>query len=250
MKKILTTVSLISMIGITTANADFLGFEAGIGYWNAKTTGDFQKGTTSIDLENDLKYGNSNGTNYYYALFEHPVPLIPNIKIQHTKLDESSNGIINRNLNFNNQTFIVNSQVTSSYDLTQTDFIAYYEILDNWINLDLGLNIKHLDGKVTLSAPAFNTNVSEDFSIYIPMGYVKAQFDLPFTGLSLESELSYIGYSSNHFYDAKVGLQYETSYGLGMEAGYREMQLKIDDIDNFYSNITVSGAYLSLFYHF
>jgi outer membrane protein len=248
MKNRLLTIGLLSLASLTQVSADFIGFEAGAGYWNAKTTGSFQKGTTSIDLEKDLGYGSNNGTNTFYALFEHPLPLIPNFKIQHTQLDESSSSTVSRSLNFKGTNYAASTQVNSSYDLTQTDFIAYYEILDNWINLDLGLNIKYLDGSVELNSIAANTR--EDFSVYIPMGYAKAQVDLPFTGFSVESDLSYIAYSSNHFYDAKIGVQYETSMGLGAELGYRQLQLKIDDLDDFSGDITTKGVYASLFYHF
>lgn len=249
MKKLLSTISLVSVMGFTTtASADFLGFEVGAGYWNAKTSGNIQKGTTNIDLENDLKYGGSNGTNTFYALFEHPVPLLPNIKIQQTNLSDSSQGTLTRALNFNNKTFTLGANVSSSLKLNQTDFILYYEILDNWVNLDLGFNVKYIDGSVELNSPT--TNAKEDFSVYVPMAYGKAQFDLPFSGLSAKSEISYIGYKANQFYDFKAAFQYEHSLGLGAEIGYRQIQLKIDDLDDFNSDITFSGAYVSVFYHF
>ena len=248
MKKLLTTVSVLTAISLTSVHADFIGFEVGAGYWNAKTSGNFQKGTTKIDLEDDLNYGGSNGTNTFYAVFEHPVPLIPNIKIQQTNLTDSSQSTLSKAINFNNENFVINSDVQTSIKLNQTDFIIYYEILDNWVNLDLGLNVKYIDASVELNS--ITTNATDDFSVYIPMLYGKAQFDLPFSGLSAETELSYIGYSGNSFYDAKVALQYEYSLGFGAELGYREIKLKLDDLDNFNSDIKFSGAYVSVFYHF
>lgn len=248
MKKILKLALASSLATATVLNADTIGFEVGAGYWNSKTTGTIQKGTTNIDLENDLGYGSSNGVNTFYALIEHPVPLVPNFKIQQTNLSDNATAIAPKIINFNGKTFNLNDSIASSYKLDQTDFIAYYEVLDNWVNLDLGLNIKYIDGSIQLDTTT--THASETFDAYIPMLYAKAQADLPFTGFSVESEINYIGYSGSSFYDFKAAAQYETEIGFGVEAGYRQMKLKIDDLDDFNSDIKVNGIYASVFYHF
>lgn len=243
MKKITLSLALVASV----ATADFIGLNAGAAYWNANTSGYFQYKGSQIDLERDLNYSDTNHTNFIWLSFEHPIPVLPNIKIQHTSLDDSATGTAN--VTFDNKTY--NGLVESSYQLDQTDLILYYELLDNWVNLDLGANFKYLDGEVSIKDSANIVGQSnESLSVVIPMLYAKAKLDIPATGFSLESDLSYITYSGSQFYDFKAGVSYESSYGLGVTAGYRAQQLKLDDIKDAYSDIKIDGIYAGVFYHF
>ena len=243
MKKNIVLLSLCATFALS-ANADTLGFEVGAAAWNANTSGSFNYKGDNIDLEKDLGYGDTT-TNFIWASFEHPVPVIPNIKIQHTTFDESqtkSTDVMFDGLRYN-------GDVSTNLKLNQTDFIVYYEILDNWINLDLGLNAKYLEADVsmnTLGQIASSKNIEK----VVPMLYAKAKIDLPFSGLSAETDLSYITYDSSEFYDFKGALLYETSFGLGASAGYRAEKVKLDDISDFTSDINIKGFYAGLFYHF
>ena len=166
------------------------------------------------------------------------------IKIQHTKIEDSSSKV--SNVTFDNKSFSGN--ISSNLQLNQTDFIAYYELLDNWVNLDVGINGKFIDASVSVKDSVQTANKNLEY--IIPMVYSKARFDLPFSGLSAETDLSYISYEDSEFYDFKGGLLYETSFGLGATAGYRMEKLQLDDISDVNSNIEIKGAYAGLFYHF
>jgi len=65
------------------ATADIVGFSAGLGIW--QSTPDGALGTTSISLDNDLNLQEENA-NYAFVALEHPVPLLPNIRISYTDL--------------------------------------------------------------------------------------------------------------------------------------------------------------------
>ncbi len=244
MKKNILLLSLIASLAIS-ANADTLGLEVGAAYWNAQTSGNVEYKGSSIDLEKDLGYGDLN-TNFIWASFEHPIPLIPNLKIQHTQIDDSSSK--SSSVTFNNKVY--SGTVSSSIKLNQTDFILYYELLDNWVNLDLGLNGKYFDGSIDISDSLSTTSSTKDLTYIVPMAYAKVKFDLPFSGLSVESDLSYISYSGSKSYDFKGGLNYLTSFGLGATVGYRTEKIQLDDVSNVYSDIEISGAYAGLYYHF
>ena len=82
------------------------------------------------------------------------------------------------------------------------------------------------------------------------MVYAKAKFDLPLSGLSVETDVSYITYADSDFYDVKGGILYETSFGLGGTVGYRAEKIKLDDVSDAYSDIEIKGAYAGLYYHF
>lgn len=245
MKKNIVLLSLCATFALS-ASADTVGFEVGAAYWGAKTSGDFSYKGDTIDLEKDLGYGDKN-TNFIWASFEHPVPIIPNLKIQHTSFDESQS--TNTNKVFDGKTY--SGVVNSNLKLNQTDFILYYELLDNWVNLDFGINGKYIDGSVSASDNSGTTSAStKDLSYVIPIVYAKAKFDLPLSGLSVETDVSYITYADSDFYDVKGGILYETSFGLGGTVGYRAEKIKLDDVSDAYSDIEIKGAYAGLYYHF
>ena len=240
-----------SLVTITTlatvSNADFLGAEVGFGVWNTKTTGDIRKGSDNISFEDDLGFNGNKANNYFYVLFDHPLPLIPNVKIQKTNFSTSANGKMTKVITFANQQFTLDESISSKLVLDQTDLILYYRVLDNWVNLDLGLTVRAIEGNINIKGTA---TIDESFDIIIPMIYTRGQFDLPFSGLSAEVDFNYIGYMGNTFLDLKAGLKYEFESDFGLTAGYRTQKLEIDDIDDIYGSVNNSGVYAGLFYHF
>jgi outer membrane protein len=242
--------SIITTLTITTSclGADTLSAKVGYASWSPKLTGNIKGKDTldrNIDMNNDLGYGDKKTNSYVWIDLEHPLMILPNLKIQKTNYNDNAQKATT--VTYDGKTYT--GTVTSSLTLDQLDLIGYYKVLDNLINLDLGLNFKVIDGNIKLSGTgASNTN--KDFSAVIPMLYAKTIFNLPFTGFSMEVDGSYIGYSGSKFSDMKAGLLYETSYGLGATAGYRTQNITLDDIDDTNTNLDIKGVYVGLFYHF
>ncbi|MGB3751622.1 MAG: TIGR04219 family outer membrane beta-barrel protein [Arcobacteraceae bacterium] len=249
MKKIILS-SIVAISLATSIHADFIGAEAGYAIWNSSLSGDIQKGNGTLDFENDLGYGSSETNSFMWAYIDHPLPLLPNFKIQKTNYSDDASGRLNKNVTFDNQNFTMNENVSSSITLDQVDFIPYWRILDNWVNLDIGLNIKMIDGNIKVSSKDAVKPTDSDFNVILPMLYTKARFDLPLTGLSLEADASYVSYDGNKFSDLKAGIVYETTIGLGATVGYRQQKITLDDIDDVYGDLTIKGAYAGIFYHF
>lgn len=247
MKKLLLS-SAASLVFTTTMQADFIGAEVGYASWSTNLTGNIQKGVGSLDFENDLGYGNRKTNNFIWAYIDHPLPFLPNLKIQKTNFADTASGTISNSVTFSGKNFSVSDSVNSSITLDQIDVIPYWRILDNWVNFDIGLNIKAIDGNIQINSATQHAN--EDFSVVLPMLYTKARFDLPLTGLSVEADMSYVGYSGNKFSDIKAGIVYETTIGLGGTIGYRDQSITLDDIDDIYGKLNIKGAYIGLFYHF
>ncbi len=239
MKNFLYSVSTLLLLSQPIL-ADFIGVEIGGVQWNPTISGDVQYSGKDIDLEKDLGYDDNIQSNYFWATLEHPVPFLPNAKIIHTSFNEEA--IQKTTVIFNDKTY--SGDIKSEITFDQTDFILYYEILDNWVNLDLGLNVKYLDGVVTIE------DSEKAFDEYIPMLYAKGKFEFPFSGVSAGFDFSYISLDKNSFMDIKGELSYESSIGLGVVLGYRVESLNIDDINDFSSDIDIEGAYAGLFYHF
>ncbi|MFA6144516.1 MAG: TIGR04219 family outer membrane beta-barrel protein [Sulfurimonas sp.] len=179
-----------------------------------------------------LNYNNSdtvfNGTTesayQIGAYLEHPIPLIPNIRLDYTS----------------NMTF---SGVGNDVSLKQLDITPYYEILDNIVDLDIGITAKTISGKTKVIT-------EETFNAVIPMGYVAAAVMLPGTGLSVDGNVKYISFSGDSLTDARVKASWDIVAGLQVHAGYRYESLQLDKRFDITTNATFKGPFVGLGYKF
>lgn len=246
MKKILALLTIVS----TLSMADFIGGEINIGYYNHAPSGttQYKKGANNLlDLEDTLKW-ESEGDMFVKAYLEHPLPIIPNIKLGYSDFGHVGTGEVTQVFSFGGKDFAVGGDINTLFELKMYDLTLYYEILDNWVNLDLGVNVKYIDGLISVKGEG--KDESTDFQVPIPMLYAKARFDVPTTDLSFQVEGNYITYDGNTFYDAEAGIRYTFALGLGLEAGYKTMKLELDDIDDLTMTSDFSGAYGKLVWDF
>jgi outer membrane protein len=244
MRHSLIIAGLASVIS-TTASADFIGFEVGAYAWQQNYDGIVQSGTDIVDLEQQLGFDDETN-NSYYVLLEHPVPVLPNVLLQHTELDISADsttsGFTFEGIDFSGTT------ISSISDLSHTDITLYYEILDNWVSLDVGLTARIFEEGVEISSIAGDASLDIDQTI--PLLYLAAKIELPLTGLYVSADANGIGYSGDSFIDYRINIGYETSIGLGAELGYRSFDLDYEDDDDEFADLTIDGAYVGVFYHF
>jgi outer membrane protein len=225
-----------------SASADVIGGEVTVSYWGAGYGGDVtdRASQDTIDLEKDLKLDDG-GFVEFTAAIEHPVPILPNVKIRHIDLDETADGSITAD--FNGISF--NSDVTTNLDLTHSSAVLYYEVLDNIVSLDLGLEARMFDGQLRIEEKGGTNEVSETkIDETLPLAYVAASVGLPLTGLSVGAEVSGISYSGDKIMDAKAAVRYNIGLFL-VEAGYRSMNIKVNDISGIDVDADLSGAYLT-----
>jgi outer membrane protein len=228
------------------AQADtILGWRLGANAWQQNYSGHVQSGPSEIDLEDDLGYDEETGYNLYLA-FEHPIPVLPNIMLQRTQIDADARGDV---VGFVFEGIVYSGEVRSTMDLTHTDATLYYEILDNWVTLDVGITGRAFDNGVEITDVATGVTGKLDIDYVIPLIYAQARFDLPFSGLSLGVEANGVSYDDDTLYDVKVNLGYEFAFGLGIEAGYRAFDLDYDD-NNQYADVTIDGAYAGFVWDF
>jgi len=244
MKKILVLSALVS----TLALADFIGGEVNLGYYNHTPSGTINYLGDTLNVEDTLKWKDE-GDMFVKLYIEHPLPIIPNIKLGYSEFGHSGLGRINQAFDFGGQTYAANSNIESNFDLKMYDLTLYYELLDNWVNVDVGVNVKYVDGSISIKDNA-TLSESTDFQVPIPMLYAKVRFDVPTTDLSFQVEGNYVTYDGHTLYDAEAGVRYTLALGLGLEAGYKTMKLELDDIDDLSMQSDFSGAYGKLVWDF
>ncbi len=244
LKRYSSTLLALTFVGASTmAQADtILGLTAGAGSWQSNYSGEI--GDSGADLET-LGYTKTN-QNFYYVSLEHPVPIIPNLRLQHTELKSSATGTGELTIKGNT----VSGTITSELDLTHTDAILYYEILDNWVSLDLGVNLRNFD--VELMATDGSQSARTDANGVVPMLYGMAQFDLPLSGFSMGASASAIAISDSTVSDLSANIRYTSSLflDLGVELGYRSMTVKLEESEKLNTDIEIKGPYLSAQLHF
>jgi len=237
--------ALMSLVPITAAQADFVGLNIGAKHWTPDVSGSFSSATDGkISLNSDLGYDDEKSTSLHIS-FEHPVPLLPNIKYQGYDLNSSSSANVS-SITFDGRPY--SGQINSTLDLSHNDIVLYYELLDNWINIDLGVDLKMFDGKVSIND---NTNTSTiDVEETIPMLYLAARFDLPLTGLYIGANIQQLSIGDNSAEDSTLMIGYETKIGLGIEGGIKTFTLDLEDADDLNTNLEYDGIFLNGYYHF
>ncbi|PXX90766.1 hypothetical protein DIT71_09495 [Marinobacter vulgaris] len=237
MRKLILALGGSLVIVAPFASADILGVGANVSYWDSDLSGEAGKNNDFVDVENDLDLDSDTNANLS-AYFEHPVPLLPNVRLNYTRIEQSGRGELSTEFD------VVNGPVDSDLDLDQFDVTLYYEVLDNWVNLDLGLTARNLDGELTVQETAVGGQISRtEVSGVVPMGYLAARFDLPFSGVSVGGEANVISFDGDSVYDYNAYGQYQLSL-LQLRAGYRQMNVDYEDGDD-RLDIELGGPFVS-----
>ena len=199
---------LTSILFQTGLQADtFIGSDIEIGMWMPSSTADGISQTVSDE----------SSTLFASATIEHPLPILPNIKVGLSSVDNNI------------------------FEYTKIDATAYYEILDNdAVSIDVGLGASaYMDGKY----------LAQDFDGVLPHVYLDAEVMLPFTGTTAYTDIRYIDYDGNSITDAIVGLRYDVDLiatELAVKAGYRVQSINTIDLDDLSFDIESDGYFIGL----
>ena len=251
MKKILSTIAC-SAILATTASADFARIEMGGGTFMPTPTGSltYTDGTSSGSYTS-LEKVQSNI--YAWMLVKHPIPVIPNLRLEYTTLSDEGKA----QGNFKDISVPIPLDTASTLEFTQVDVIPYYNILDNtaWITLDLGLDIKVIESEYKVDAIGAFTGYNENIRVVMPLAYVRTRVQIPITEIGLEADVKYITYGGDTVYDVRVKVDYTLGFipiiQPGLELGYRMQKYDISSNDEKTKlKLDFSGVYAGLMLRF
>jgi len=214
---------------------------------------------SSVDLENDFGWDTTQDT-ILKAYFEPPLPFVPNFKLAYSNFDQSGTGTVS---SFSWGNIKGSGEMDTALTLKMYDLTAYYELLDNVVDLDAGLTLRYLYGNIdvtpaenfgfaplpplSVTLPSESTEIDE----WIPMLYGKARFTVPATEVSLQLEANAISYQDTTFYDYELSARYTFSMGLGLEAGYKSIHINSKDLaDGLNVDVDSSGPYATVVWDF
>lgn len=250
MKKVLSTLACTALFTFA-AMADITRVEMGAGAWMQTPKGS----ATYTDGGADGSYTSSEKDNseiYIWALIKHPVPVLPNLRLEYVSIEDS--GIARGQFkDFD----ITAASTTLSYDMKQYDIIPYYNILDNtaWITLDLGLDIKIVDASYTAAPSAPFTGYSDSVIFAVPLLYVRGRVEIPATNIGLEADVKYVTTGDSTVYDVRAKVDYTLDFvpvvQPALEVGYRVQKIDIDESGlDAKLDIDFSGIYAGLMLRF
>ena len=235
---------LMTSAGAANAVVPLVDVDVTAGYWNADPSGTIQSGGDPIDVENDVGY-DSEGHNNFSIRFAHPVPVIPNLRLRYNDIEHEGTGNLDRNITFQGQTYTVNEDVRSRVDLTHYDYTLFYTAPIPVVTLDLGLNVKHFDGEFYIESDNGLRREKEEIDEFLPMGHVRADVDLPLTGLGAGAELNYISYDGDSATDVEGYISYNAD-PVYIQGGYRQFDVDVDASGDLNVDTELSGPFVRL----
>lgn len=232
------------------AHADTIfGIYAGASAWSSSISGELASGGESvIDTDNTLNIDDDTPSTVYVAV-EHAVPLLPNVRFAFTDMSYSGNTTLASGITFDDVNFAAGSSLSSDLDFSHNDITLYYELLDNVVSVDAGINVRIFDGAISLESPN-SVNATIQLDEAVPMLYGALRADLPFSGLYVSAEGNFFSIDGNDMQDLTAKVGYTIAGGFGVEGGYRVLRLNLEDINNLDSELDVDGAYASATFHF
>ena len=251
MRKAIIATSLAAVV-CTSAQADtLLGLYIGGQVWANQAEGSFGEGEMDQAAFN---FNDENQGSYFVAL-EHPIPLIPNVKIASTTLDTVGGATIETSFSIGGETYSANSQLDTTFDASYVDYTFYYEVFDNDLfTFDFGLTARDLDSKIGVVEQTSSKSSDLSVSGIFPLLYVNTIIGLPFTGFNVFVEANFLSYDDNTVYDYQIGVSYSVlnniAVDLDLTLGYRGVKLELNDIDDLYSDLTFDGVFAGATLHF
>jgi len=234
---------------IGTAEAEFVGLN--IGAHTSQTANTLNRDSSrSFDLVDDLNVNNPSQTSMVLIL-EHPISVLPNIRYQGYNLYSSESSEVSLESSNNDSEAIAGKTTTTGFDLNHEDIVLYYQLLNNWVDLDMGVDLKRFDGEVSLAG---TTGSSIDVDETIPLLYLSARIELPVNGLYVGADINAnvidLGLSQSTAQDSTILLGYESGTGLGVEGGIKSFSVELNDSDSLNTNLEYDGLFLNGYFNF
>jgi len=223
---------LFFMSGFTWGDT-ILGLHLGVGQWQGEVKGLTGEKDNATTLD-DLGFSKENN-NVFWANFEHGIPVLPNVRVMYTDISSESSATITQSFSLGGIVFDAEVKTQSELSLSHMDVTLYYELLDNWVEIDLGVTARIFDGYVSAASEFESTTSTLDGTL--PMLYSAAKINLPFSGWFLGAMGHAIRFRGDGFHDYafQLGYYYESlGMDFGFNLGYRDLYLDVAEFDQLY----------------
>lgn len=197
---------------------------------------------TKVDLDSDLGLDDSEDIMAEAALSLGDMKL----SLGYMPLSFEGNSVLSRSILFNGEVYTVDSPISSSLELDILDAgLTYYFLniddMPTRVQLGVELAVKVTDASASLTDQT--TGITESAGETLPLPTVGLRARVAFSDfIGVSGRLGYLGYSDNHFLDADVQVEFSPLPMVGVFAGYRHIDIAIDESDIFVDS-DFSGFY-------
>jgi outer membrane protein len=228
------------------ADAPGIDIYAGAYSWETEPSGEFASGGEAISMGDDLGYGETR-QNVLFIGLEHPVPLLPNVRLRQVDLSDSSSERLERSFTYDGTPFAVGQDVETFFQLDHTDLTLYYSPLDTVAKVDVGITARRLDAAFEIES---SSPTPQEGAVAVegtlPMLFLSVRGNLPLTGVYAGGELNAVSYDGSDLMDGRVNVGWRSDVGLGLELGYQQIDLELDDVDDLDADLEFGGPYLAV----
>lgn len=243
------TATLLLLCCLQVSKADFIGVYAGAGTWNHTATGQVNNLGTDADMKKDFGFEDE-FSNFSYVAVEHPFPLIPNIRLSRYSLESTGSKPVTASSEF---TFAATdytngTSITTELSWDEQDTILYYEFLDNIVSFDLGLGVKKMDAKLSVTTGGVTNTLEIEETL--PIAYAMVGAMIPGTGISVSIDKTQTLTGDAKISQTNTKISYETAYLIGIEAGYRTSSINLDKYTSIDGKLEFTGPFANLLIHF
>lgn len=204
---------------------------------------------TRINMEDDLHFDDSQGVVAEAAL------QLGNFRLSagYMPLSFSGEGALNQDISFDGQIFTANTNVSSDVEIKLYDIGLTWYLINTAatpVKFKLGpeLAIKIADADVSMTDLA--TGIKEEASGIAPIPTLGLRSQLALGDMfGIVARAGYITYNGNSFLDAEAQLEFSPVPMVGIYAGYRLFDIKVDENDIFL-DLQFSGPFLGMVVRF
>jgi outer membrane protein len=204
---------------------------------------------TELDLERDLNLDDSENVTAEISLKWGNSQL----SFNYLPISFSGTGTLTVNGTFNGESFSVSDIAQTDldidlYDIGYTYYLFNFDDLPTRFQLGLELAVKVADVDVTFDTESFTEPETESGTVPIPTVGVRSRIALA-DFLGVIGRIGYMGFDGNHFLDAEAQLEFSPIPMVGLYAGFRYFDLKIDE-DDIFVETKFSGPFAGLMVRF
>jgi len=251
----MATMLIIFGVLVITIPAYALPFrlEGAVGIWNHDPNGMINYNGDDVELNNDLALSDRNDINLWFRI-EHPVPMIPDIKVQYTPIKVKDSTSTNRPFTFGGHSY--ENAIRSELEMDIIDVQLYNHLpllqMASLKSLDItyGMTFRFLNANAFIKDVQTVDARSRSFST--PLAMLCAGFRIaPCDCFSLVGDFQGTSYSGNHWYDVTAGVQVAPlTKHIFLGIGYRYQDFKLDDIQDVTADQTMQGWFAELGFRF
>lgn len=240
---------MILVTGVQVQADEILSFKAGYLMLNpeGEVAAEVSGIGTRVDVDDDLNLDDSEGLFAEAGLNFGPLHL----SAAYIPLSFEGSGALTRDIDFNGTTFTATTDIDSEveinlYDVGLTWYLINIDDLPVRFQFGPEIAVKLADAEVSIS----DGTTTETESVFAPIPTVGARLGVGLADyVRLIGRVGYMAYEDNQIIDADVQVEFSPLPFVGIFAGYRLIDLEVDESDVFIDT-RFSGPYAGLMARF